>query len=191
MQTSLNYLFSGFKEEEIVLTVQNQEMNESSISDATQDDSIMFNTLCSLPLEPALQRMASSTHLNDMTSINRHPIVTDLPPSRLLFTVVPTRLRMNPRDSESSVRRLKIANNGRMAQTFEVMAEVEHLFEIRPSSGVIRPGESIQVTVRLVRRNTSNGEQLVHVYMENEKIDVLIDVCPDNDGLSMIGSGRR
>lgn len=179
IQDNVSELFSKFKSLEVDLTVNHTNMHETvdNESVSSNDDTILFKSLASVAIEPPLQRIGSTLHLSDtrMMAGNRHGGVRYNQPQRE-WSVAPTRLQMNAYDPAACVRSLTIANNMSSTQSFEVVAEVDQLFEIRPSSGSLRSGERIQVSVRLLNRSIPSEDLFLSVYFENDKIDVLVDV---------------
>lgn len=189
-----------------------------SESDMSNDDTILFKTMVAVDADPSLQRLGSTLHLSDSSSSNQNvhhgpsphyagnlaSAATNamafsagkyasqsqsLPQQQRPWSVEPTRLHMNPYDDEGSVRVFTITNRMKDTQAFEVAAEVDRLFDIRPNSGNIRSGEQISVTVRIRQQPIPADDLYLGVYFENEKIDILVDVDRSHDLL--LGGRRR
>lgn len=174
----MSELFTKFKSEEIDLTVNHPKMHETVANESfmSNDDTILFKTLRCVALE---QRMGSSLQLSDsrmQTGQQRqHGGARYNPPARQ-WSVTPTFLEMNTNESGGTSRYIIITNNMSSTQSFEVFADKEQLFEIRPNSGQLHAGEKIPVSLRLLKRNVPYLKLCVSVYFENDKIDVTVEV---------------
>lgn len=196
------------------MTINYPQIDDTDVSesDMSNDDTILFKTMVAVDADLPLQRLGSTQHLSDSNSSNQnvqpgpsphYPGNTNatalsagryagqsqpLPQPQRPWSVEPTRLHMNPFDDEDSVRVFTITNRKKVTQAFEVVAEVDRLFDIRPNSGHICSGEQIPVTVRIRQQPIPADDIYLCVYFENEKIDILIDVDRSHD---LLLGGRR
>lgn len=192
---NVNELFSNFKLEEVALTVERLMLNETTDTEpdlqSSLEETMMFRTLKPVVAESSssLQRMGSTLAISTLHLLdnaggsggrcdrNQRSASSSTAVSGRLWSVHPQRLLLSTSDGiNGSVRNIIIASYFETEQTFEVVSNCPRALEVRPCTGVVRPGEQLQVCVRLMNVPMPEEDIVLGVYMENDKLDVQIHV---------------
>lgn len=143
---------------------------ESEMDLTGLDETMMFRTL--MPVESEANEQAVS---RTATGCSGHTPVKIVTSSRKSWSIRPRQLFMNPFGTNHT-QTLIIRSDLMTPQTFVLVANFRHLLEFRPESGEIRPGEEVHVQVKIRKVFIPSEDILLAVYIENDKIEVLIHV---------------
>lgn len=176
-QKNVNDLFSSFKSEEIALTMDRCTLNETVESEmdlmmSGLDETMLFRTLMPVESNATEQTQAVS---RTATGCSGHTPVKIVTSSRNSWSIRPRQLFMNPFGTNHT-QTLIIRSDLMTPQTFVLVTNFRHLLEVRPESGEIRPGEEVHVQVKIRKVFIPSDDILLGVYIENDKIEVLIHV---------------
>lgn len=189
---NVNELFSNFKSEEVALTVERVMLNETTDTEpdlqSSLEETMMFRTLKPVVVESSssLQRMGSTLAISTLHLLdnaggsggrgdrNQRSASSSTAISGRLWSVHPQRLLLSAHGD--CVRNIIIASYFDTEQTFELVSNCPRVLEVRPCTGVVHPGEQLQVCVRLLNVPMPDEDIVLGVYMENDKLDVQIHV---------------
>lgn len=143
------------------------------------DETMMFRTLMSVAEPPPMPVTRSVSYASLVTKSPGRSAATAAPKSN--WSVRPRRLLMNLSNA-GQAQPITIRNDFPTVQTFQVQVNRRGFVECRPEVGLLEPGEEHQLMVRMangLRTAVGGGgggvdEILLTVYIESDKIDVLI-----------------
>lgn len=175
-------LCSALKTEELVLTLNRLSLNETTDSEpdlmlSGMDETLMFRTL-----------MPAVTSSNQMLPIpgTSSAMPSLLPPANKpalqvstknnTWSVYPLNLNINPSSESDHTKYIIITSNLSTDQSFELISNFRQILECRPSSGILKPGDQVQVSVRIRNADMAPDSICLGVYIENDKIDVMIKI---------------
>lgn len=134
------------------------------------DETMLFRTL--MPVDSEANEQAVS---RTATGCSGHTPVKFATSSRNSWSIRPRQLFMNP-FGRNHTQTLIIRSDLLTPQTFVLVPNFRHLLEFRPDSGEIRPGEEVYVQVKIRKVFIPSEDILLNVFIENDKIEVLIHV---------------
>lgn len=185
-------LFSNFKSEEVALTVERVMLNETTDTEpdlqSSLEETMMFRTLKPVVAEPtsSLQRMGSTLAISSLHLLEnaagrgdryQRSALSSTATSGRLWSVHPQRLLLGAFDTVGgNMRNIIITSYFDTDQTFELVSNFPRTLEVRPCTGIVRPGEQVQVCVKLMKVPLPDEDIVLGVYMENDKLDVQIVV---------------
>lgn len=151
------------------------------------DETMMFRTLMPVAEPPPMPVTRSISYASLATkspgrSVGHQTTTTTASASKANWSVRPRRLLLSLSNGAGHHQQqtLIIRNDFLTAQTFQVQLSQRGLVDCRPELGIVEPGDEQQVVVRLkagLRPTTQNvDEVLLTVFIESDKIDVLINV---------------
>lgn len=188
-QANIGNLFGAFKSEEIALTLERCTLNETTQSEVDcmesgMDETMMFRTLMPVAEPPPMPVTRSISYASLATKSPGRSVVhqtTTGSASKPNWSVRPRRLLLSLSNGAGYQQQtLTIRNDFLTTQTFQVQLSQRGLVDCRPELGIVEPGDEQQVVVRLkagLRPTTQHvDEVLLTVFIESDKMDVLINV---------------
>lgn len=148
---------------------------ESEMDLTGLDETMMFRTL--MPVEQGTTEQPVCRSATGCSGGGGHTPVKIVPAaSRNSWSVRPRQLFMNPFGGTNHTQTLIIRSDLMTPQTFVLVAKYRNLLEFRPESGEIRPGEEVHVQVKIRKVVIPSEEISLDVFIENDKIEILIHV---------------
>lgn len=196
-------LFAHIRCEEVALTVERMDLlNETVASEpdlvSSLEESMMFCTLKPvLAVESTLTRMGSQMTLSSVHMPDAVRGATSSTSSAGGFagnggereacsasrswSVFPMRLTLNAFDAGTNYKHLTIASHSRLEQRFELAANIPSTLDVCPAAGTIRPGERVQIAVKLLKGSMRTENLVLVVFFKNDRQEVPIDVLNRSD----------
>lgn len=145
------------------------------------DETLMFRTLLPATTSNTIKETFSTISNDNIPIGNSQSALTTQssvhgPIKTNTWSVYPLHLNINPSSESDHTKYIIITSNLSKVQSFELISSFRQVLECRPSSGILKPGDQVQVSLKIRNAYMAPDNICLGVYIENDKIDVMIKI---------------